>query len=435
MPRSSESVAALASALAKAQAELVNPEKSLTATIRTGRLGEGERSFRYAPLSSGLDIVRKTLGQHEIATLQTTAIDQTGGMVNLTTTLAHASGEWIASDWPVCPIAETTNPQRMGAALTYARRYALFTLVGIAGEDDLDAPDLCDGPASSSLSVVNRSFKLTNDQPRMPARTPGDGHDRGARKGEIAALDPEQSAALREKLLTEVGNIPSADLAAAWAREALTAKNSLTATDARLVEDAFERRLSELPSSDAAALSNDGPSVPQIEGPQVITTTESTDPSQAKGIDKSILTIAVPRRYRSREHLRYVAQQACLLGGRKPADPHHLGFTQPRALGRKVSDEFAVPLCRGHHRAVHRSRDERAWWRQAGIDPIKVARRLWKETRGMGKRPFGRAELSRPHGAESPNPKNEHATVTPQEEARLPNLPCHEAEKRLTENR
>src|SRR6201981_2647314 len=166
MPRSSETVAPLASALAKAQAELVNPEKSLTATIRNGRPGERERSFRYAPLSSGLDIVRKTLGQHEIATLQTTAIVQTAGMVNLTTTLAHASGEWIASDWPVCPIAETANPQRMGAALTYARRYALFTLVGIAGEDDLDAPDLCDGP----LSAAERPM---DDQSRMPTRTPG----------------------------------------------------------------------------------------------------------------------------------------------------------------------------------------------------------------------------------------------------------------------
>src|SRR6201997_2258273 len=142
MYRSSESVAALASALAKAQAELVNPEKSLTATIRTGRPGEGERSFRYAPLSSGLDIIRKILGQHEIATVQTTVIDQSAGIVNLTTMLAHSSGEWIASDWPVCPIAETERPHRMGAALTYARRYALFTLVGIAGEDDLDAPDL-----------------------------------------------------------------------------------------------------------------------------------------------------------------------------------------------------------------------------------------------------------------------------------------------------
>src|SRR4029450_7742725 len=113
MHRSSESVAALASALAKAQAELINPEKSLTATIRTGRAGEAERTFRYAPLSSGLDIVRKTLGQHEIATVQTTAIDQATGIVNLTTLLAHASGEWIASDWPVCPIAETANPQSM----------------------------------------------------------------------------------------------------------------------------------------------------------------------------------------------------------------------------------------------------------------------------------------------------------------------------------
>jgi hypothetical protein len=162
MPRCSETVAALASALAKAQAELINPEKSHTATIRTGRSGEGERSFRYAPLSSGLDIVRKTLGQHEIATLQTTAIDQTAGMVNLTTTLAHASGEWIASDWPVCPIAETVNPQRMGAALTYARRYALFTLVGIAGEDDLERLiSVMDHPRCCRRRLTGRSSRRT----------------------------------------------------------------------------------------------------------------------------------------------------------------------------------------------------------------------------------------------------------------------------------
>jgi hypothetical protein len=143
MQRSSPSIAALATALAKAQIELANPEKSLTGTIEPPGRGEcGARQFRYAPLSSGLEIVRKTLGQHEIATVQTTAIDQAAGIVNLTTVLAHSSGEWIASDWPVCPIAETERPHRMGAALTYARRYALFTLVGIAGEDDLDAPDL-----------------------------------------------------------------------------------------------------------------------------------------------------------------------------------------------------------------------------------------------------------------------------------------------------
>src|SRR5260221_3393405 len=185
MQRSSESVGALASALAKAQAELVNPEQSLTATIRPGGSGAGERTCRYAPLSSGLDIVRKTLGQHEIATVQTTAIDQASGIVNLTTVLAHASGEWIASDWPVCPIADMASPQRMGAALTYARRYALFTLVGIAGEDDLDAPDLCDEPPSLLPSAVDRSFTPMDRQSRMPTRTPGNGHARGSRKGEV----------------------------------------------------------------------------------------------------------------------------------------------------------------------------------------------------------------------------------------------------------
>ena len=386
--------------------------------IRTGRPGDGERSFRYAPLSSGLDIVRKTLGQHEIATLQTTAIDQTAGMVHLTTTLAHASGEWIASDWPVCPIAETANPQRMGAALTYARRYALFTLVGIAGEDDLAAPDLCDGPPSLLPSAVDRLFK--------PKGTSGNGHGRGGRKSESITLGPEQSAALRENLLAQVSNITSADLASAWAREALPAKNGLAAVDAKLVEDAFEHRLSELASSDAVASSNDESSVPQIARPQVTAPTESTNPDQPQGIDKSILTVPAPRRYRNREHLRYVAQQACLVCGRKSSDPHHLGFTQPRALGRKVSDEYAVPLCRGHHRAVHRSHDERAWWRQAAIDPIKIARRLWKETHGIGRRRPQRSALPRPHGvATSSDPKNEDmsATATLQEETHLSDLP------------
>jgi hypothetical protein len=206
----------------------------------------------------------------------------------------------------------------------------------------------------------------------------------------------------------------------------LPSKNSLTATDAKLVEDAFERRLSELPSSEAATPSNDDPRVPQIASPQVIATNESTDAGQAQGIDKSILTLAAPRRYRNREHLRYVMQQPCLVCGRKPSDPHHLGFTQPRALGRKVSDEFAVPLCRGHHRAVHRSRDERAWWRQAGIDPIKVARRLWKETRGIGQQQSERPPSPRPRAAlASPDAKNEDisATTTTQEETRLPVLP------------
>ena len=140
----------MAAALAKAQAEIANPEKSLTATIVSPFPREGSRTFRYAPLSSGLDLVRKCLGQHEIATVQATAIDRDSGLIRLTTTLVHASGEWVSSDWPVCPVSETAAPHRLGAALTYARRYALFTLVGIAGEDDLDAPDL--SPADEPLA-------------------------------------------------------------------------------------------------------------------------------------------------------------------------------------------------------------------------------------------------------------------------------------------
>src|SRR5262249_14013870 len=116
MQRSSQSIASLAAALAKAQVELVNPEKSLVAIIRSDGPRGPEQTFRYAPLSSGLDIVRKTLGQHEIATVQTTSIDETAGIVRLSTVLAHASGEWIASDWPVCGISETAAPHRIGAS-------------------------------------------------------------------------------------------------------------------------------------------------------------------------------------------------------------------------------------------------------------------------------------------------------------------------------
>ena len=413
MQRSSDSVAALASALAKAQAELINPEKSLTATIATGRSGERERTFRYAPLSSGLDIVRKTLGQHEIATMQTTAIDQASGLVNLTTVLAHASGEWIASDWPICPIAEMASPQRMGAALTYARRYALFTLVGIAGEDDLDAPDLtaCGLPGSHELDLrQSRSASCGSGNRRL----------RSARKSTSALiLDAGQSAALRDKLVAEVTDLASAESAVAWAAGTLPAKNSLIAGDAKMLEEVFERKLSSLSSSaPSEVLTEESAAAREVtDEPQTLVTGHH----RPEGIDKSLLSIAAPRRYRNREHLRYVTQQACLVCGRRPSDSHHLGFMQPRALGRKVSDEFAVPLCRGHHRAAHRARDERAWWKQAGIDPIKVARRLWKETCGLGRRRSQRAALPRSRvaaPASEPIPKNEDISViaTTQEE-------------------
>src|SRR5213083_2872331 len=165
---SSESIGTIAAALAKAQAELANPEKSLVATIHSPFPREGERTFRYAPLSSGLDIVRKSLGRHEIATIQATAIDKDAGLLRLTTVLAHSSGEWISSEWPVCQITDIASAQRMGAALTYARRYALFTLVGIAGEDDLDAPDLGADPKPGA--DLPRPGSQSNGQAAAPAR-------------------------------------------------------------------------------------------------------------------------------------------------------------------------------------------------------------------------------------------------------------------------
>src|SRR5437016_927670 len=202
MQRSSDSVASLAAALAKAQLELTNPEKSLVATIRPQTRGETEQSFRYAPLSSGLDIVRKTLGRHEIATIQTTAVDPSTWTINLTTMLAHASGEWIASDWPVCPLADMAAPKRMGAALTYARRYSLFTLVGIAGEDDLDAPDLNEAGETKPSPGADQSINATQPNRLSGRGSDGAGQSTAARMGKRIpvhtrpTLDPGWSAAV-----------------------------------------------------------------------------------------------------------------------------------------------------------------------------------------------------------------------------------------------
>jgi ERF superfamily protein len=388
MPRSSESVAALATALAKAQAELVNPEKSLIATIKGERAGQQDRTFRYAPLSSGLEIVRKTLSQHQIAAIQTTAIDQAGGLVNLTTTLAHSSGEWIASDWPVCPIADMGSPRRMGAALTYARRYALFTLVGIAGEDDLDAPDLNvvdAGAPNGSAHGAGRERVAS-----MPNSSPLNSRARPNGKVSSPTLDVEQSAALRDRLLGQLAGLAHADAATGWAKTALLDKNRLGAADAKLVEDAFEHRLAALfipevaePKPADAKAASDAREVDSTDQGVALTHSGHSEAAgKAQRIDKSALAVSEPRRYRNKAHLRFVATKPCLICGRRPSDPHHLRFTQPRALGRKVSDEYAVPLCRTHHRANHHAGDERAWWRQLGMDPVKIARDLWRETRG-----------------------------------------------------
>ena len=373
MQRSSETIGTIAAALAKAQAQLVNPEKSLVGTIRSDGQRGTEQTFRYAPLSSGLDIVRKTLSQHEIATVQTTSIDESTGLVQLSTVLAHASGEWIASDWPVCAISETAAPHRMGAALTYARRYALFTLVGIAGEDDLDAPDLLPPTALEAKTDgpnTHKKDRFNGGQAQSKAFV---GHRaKMCSTSYRPKLEPEESAARREQLTGELENISSAEEAANWAHRVMGAKNSLTAVDAEHVERAFQKRLLSITTAAAA------PSTKEAE--RSVRSLGRSSRRRTSAVDKSVLALPAPRRLRDREHVKSVAKQPCLVCGRRPADTHHLRLAQVPALGREVSDEFTVPLCRGHHREVHRCVDEAAWWNRAGSDPSAAARVLWLET-------------------------------------------------------
>jgi hypothetical protein len=405
MQQSSSSIGSLAAALAKAQIELINPEKSMVATIRADGTGRGEQIFRYAPLSSGLDIVRKTLGKHEIAAVQATAIDHAGGIVSVTTRLCHSSGEWIASDWPVCPLDDMASPKRMGAALTYARRYALFALVGIAGEDDLDAPDLnAPEPAQpgSKTALSNggsRGGQKYWPQKRTQAKlAPNEGSN-----SVNSRLKAQLSAVLRDQLMSKLKAVKSAEQAALWARHTLPAKNALSSADARQIEEAFQARLAVM---EGATDEPDG-QAPFMSDPK----TEQADGPIRKFwpacIDKSHLRHPEPRRIRDRDHVRFVANQPCLLCGRRPADAHHLRFVQHRALGRKVSDEFTVPLCRGHHREVHRSGNEAVWWTNAGIDPTVTARALWLEThppsRSADQKDSEDASSTIPVGAEQQN--------------------------------
>ena len=237
MHRCSESVAAIATALAKAQTELSNPEKAMLGTVYIAG-SEGSRNFRYASLSSGLDIIRKILGAHQIAIAQTTDIDRANGTVNLITVLLHTSGEWISSDWPVCQISEISAPRRMGAALTYARRYALFTMVGIAGEDDLDAPDVIN---DAPLGGKTQAHSISSQAPgRFPSTQPLTDKSKNLPLRET--LGQDESAALRNELILQIDAV-SEDQLRHRAIAILKAKNRLSLNDARLVENAFEKKI------------------------------------------------------------------------------------------------------------------------------------------------------------------------------------------------
>lgn len=367
MHQSSENIGAIAAALARAQAELTNPEKTLMGVIRSPFPREEDRTFRYASLASGLDIVRKTLSQQEIATIQTTRIDPATGNIHLTTLLAHGSGEWISSDWPVCAAKDTEAPHRMGAALTYARRYALFALVGIAGEDDLDAPDAVVGPPAPAEPKTMPAAKT------KPARgvlnRPG-------------LLGPNASAELRQRLLNQLAMQAGEDLLA-WAQVSLPLKNSLLEADARAVEAAYEMRLGDAPLfATRMAEQAPAPDGEQSMSPEPLRAapaggSAAQEQPLQNGREQGPAFPKGPPRKRSKAHLLFIQGQPCLVCKQTPSDAHHLKFAQPRALGRKVSDEFTVPLCRAHHQELHRHGNERTWWANQQISPLPVAQELW----------------------------------------------------------
>ncbi|MBR1200934.1 ERF family protein [Bradyrhizobium sp. AUGA SZCCT0240] len=420
MHRSSENVAAIATALAKAQIDLSNPEKALIGTVYNNR-SDSPQTFRYASLASGLDIVRKALGGQQIAIAQTTDIDRANGIVNLTTLLLHTSGEWISSDWPVCQLSEASAPRRMGAALTYARRYALFTMVGIAGDDDLDAPPDVATPRAEDQKILDTSL------PPNPDIVLGSAQNKQSRPGGSGTmllrdkLSAAESALAATQLIQEIERLSEEDLPTR-AIAILKTKNRLSTDDARRVEDAFS--VKSVPSGafpepiavvepaiappDPAVtvLPSANPETENARRPRGRPRKVKPAPEQAASafkIQKCIVVSDVPgeavstssadskvesgalaipklRYLRDKAHLRFVASHPCLICERSPADAHHVRFAQPQALGRKVSDEFAVPLCRAHHRDNHRFGDERAWWSRVSIDPIAVSQNLWTKS-------------------------------------------------------
>jgi hypothetical protein len=207
---------------------------------------------------------------------------------------------------------------------------------------------------------------------------------------------------LRDQLIAQLKALNSAEEAADWAHRVLASKNSLVLSHAEQVELAFQLKLS--------TFMTDQPTI--VEQPKALRR-GSRRRGRATSVNKTVLTLPVPRRIRDREHVKSVAKQPCLVCGRRPADAHHLRFAQPRTLGRKVSDEFTVPLCRGHHREVHRCGDEAAWWDKAGIDPSVSARALWLKIHPLPSTPSnigGAHSTSMPDSTKMPSERNQSAS-------------------------
>jgi hypothetical protein len=281
----------------------------------------------------------------------------------------------------------------------------LFTLVGIAGEDDLDAPDLISRtipPSKAERPPGNQNGQLRSGQASSTQRFSSGRRAKAVSNPPKPALDPKASTALRDQLTAEIEEIKSDEEAANWAHRVLSAKNTLTTADAERVEQVFQARLANIVTEAADGLSRDSQLPREDRGKKRL---------RPAAIDKSVLSLPTPRRIRDRDHVKLVAKQPCLICGRRPADAHHLRFAQSRTLGRKVSDEFTVPLCRGHHREIHRCGNEAAWWKKVGIDPTVPAPTLWLESHPLPTASGGQQSRAEPRstnrtGSERQNEAN-----------------------------
>ena len=210
-------------------------------------------------------------------------------------------------------------------------------------------------------------------------------------------MSVEESAAQRDRLIADMAQLQSSDEAADWVHKNMPVKNELTAADADLVGAAFRDRLAVI-DAETSALESGPHSVAINGGTELNEPLPDSGGTPSPGLERragrwvdgparsahrrargvaAVKTI----RLRDKEHCKYVATQACLICGRAPSEAHHIRFAQPRALSRKVSDEYTVPVCRLHHRELHRYGDEASWWAGVGVDPLPIALELWRRSR------------------------------------------------------
>jgi hypothetical protein len=206
-----------------------------------------------------------------------------------------------------------------------------------------------------------------------------------SRKGKVirpprVVLGTDQSEALRDRLVAELSDLKSADEAADWVHKNLQAKNTLAHAHAESVEASFRKRLAAVegghPSSGIAELVDNSGAEPLQEQSN---RPETPGPAVTRVRRRSLAAKTI--RLRDKEHCRYVATQPCVVCGRTPTEAHHIRFAQPRALVRKVSDEYTIPICRLHHRDLHGYGDEASWWAGVGTDPLPIALELWRRSR------------------------------------------------------